>query len=698
MTPSKIIINRITIMKLDSHLLKRTNLLILLTSLFLMACSGGGGTPTATDITAEATEVPNGSITPFSFSIATPGDRAFFTVTPNPNFQIGSVVGCSGELVGNTYTTGPLSASCTVTTSFTKITVLPADAATPILSYVQTKLFQFTWTDVADATFYRLMEQAKTGDGFTQVGPDIAAGVQAFDHIVTLYDRLNAQYILQSCNIDGCTDAPSVSVSGNLAGSIGYFKTSNTGSGDNAGESVSLSADGNTLAVGAKGESSNATGILDESGAVYVFTLSGTVWSQQAYLKASNPGQLDEFGGAVSLSEDGNTLAVGATGEDSNATGVGVDDGNDSAENSGAVYVFRREPGSTAWRQQAYLKASNTGAQDSFGKSVSVDGNGLSRTIAVGAHREDSDGSDEDDDSAENSGAVYVFFFNGSVWRQQAYLKASNVDANDQFGGAVSLSGDSVTLAVGATGESSNEDHEMIGFPLPTEYNEEDNTVPDSGAVYVFKHSNAVWRQQAYLKAQNSEAGDQFGGSVSLDFDGNTLAVGATGEDSNITGVVVRDGTGAGFGGDQNDNSALDSGAVYVFTDRGALFQNSTLDGWLVQSYIKASNNTASGQFGGSVSLSGNNRTLAVGAAFEASSAIGVNGNPSVTAGNSGGAVYVFESLGSSFWNQKAYLKASNGKPGDLFGFSVSLNLDGTTLVSGAPFESTNASGAVYLY
>jgi hypothetical protein len=621
MTPSKIIINRITIMKQDSHFLKRTNLLILLTSLFLMACSGGGGTPTATDITAEATEVPNGSITPFSFSIATPGDRAFFTVTPNPNFQIGSVVGCSGELVGNTYTTGPLSASCTVTTSFTKITVLPADAATPILSYVQTKLFQFTWTDVADATFYRLMEQAKTGDGFTQVGPDIAAGVQAFDHIVTLYDRLNAQYILQSCNIDGCTDAPSVSVSGNLAGSIGYFKTSNTGSGDNAGESVSLSADGNTLAVGAKGESSNATGILDESGAVYVFTLSGTVWSQQAYLKASNPGQLDEFGGAVSLSEDGNTLAVGATGEDSNATGVGVDDGNDSAENSGAVYVFRREPGSTAWRQQAYLKASNTGAQDSFGKSVSVDGNGLSRTIAVGAHREDSDGSDEDDDSAENSGAVYVF-----------------------------------------------------------------------------KHSNAVWRQQAYLKAQNSEAGDQFGGSVSLDFDGNTLAVGATGEDSNITGVVVRDGTGAGFGGDQNDNSALDSGAVYVFTDRGALFQNSTLDGWLVQSYIKASNNTASGQFGGSVSLSGNNRTLAVGAAFEASSAIGVNGNPSVTAGNSGGAVYVFESLGSSFWNQKAYLKASNGKPGDLFGFSVSLNLDGTTLVSGAPFESTNASGAVYLY
>ena len=75
-----------------------------------------------------------------------------------------------------------------------------------------------------------------------------------------------------------------------------------------------------------------------------------------------------------------------------------------------------------------------------------------------------------------------------------------------------------------------------------------------------------------------------------------------------------------------------------------------------------------------------------------------VNGNESGTAGDSGGEVYVFESTNSFFWNQKAYLKASNGKPGDLFGFSVSLNLDGSTLVSGAPFESTNASGAVYLY
>jgi hypothetical protein len=685
-------------MKQDSHLLKRTNLLILLTSLFLMACSGGGGTPTTTDITAEATEAPNGSITPFSFLIATPGDRAFFTVTPNPNFQIGSVVGCSGELVGNTYTTGPLSASCKVTTSFTIITAAtlpPTDAATPILSYVQTKLFQFTWTDVADATFYRLMEQAKTGDGFTQVGPDIAAGVQTFDHKVTLYDRLNAQYILQSCNSAGCNDVPSISVSGNLAGSIGFLKANNTGAGDRAGNSVSLSVDGNTLAVGARG-------------AVYVFSLSGTVWSQQAHLQASNAGLLDQFGGAVSLNADGNTLVVGATGEESNEIG---DQTNNDAAGSGAVYVFRREPGSTAWRQQAYLKASNIGVGDSFGQSVSVDN--FARTIAVGAPGEDSDGSDEDDDSAENSGAVYMFFFNGSVWRQEAYLKASNAERGlqdvgsqqfgDQFGGAVSLSGNNLILAVGAALEDSNENHDALNLvDPPVAFNEDDNSAPDSGAVYVFRvsltGSPRGWSQKAYLKANNSDAGDQFGGSVSLNFDGRTLAVGAEGESSNITGPVTRDGSVIGFGGDQSDNSSRNSGAVYVLTDQFISQYNS--DGWLHQSYIKASNTTMNDQFGGSVSLGGNGRTLAVGAAFEASSAIGVNGNESVTAGNSGGAAYVFESTNSRDWYQKAHLKASNGKPGDQFGASVSINLDGTTLVSGAPFESTNAnaSGAVYLY
>jgi hypothetical protein len=125
-------------------------------------------------------------------------------------------------------------------------------------------------------------------------------------------------------------------------------KASNSAAGNDFGWSVALSADGNTLAVGAICESSNATGINGNeadhsatcSGAVYVFTRSAGTWSQQAYVKASNTGQFDNFGGSVALSADGNILAVGAQGEDGNATGIGGNQANNSADASGAVYLY----------------------------------------------------------------------------------------------------------------------------------------------------------------------------------------------------------------------------------------------------------------------------------------------------------------------------------------------------------------------
>jgi hypothetical protein len=125
-------------------------------------------------------------------------------------------------------------------------------------------------------------------------------------------------------------------------------KASNTGAYDWFGGSLSLSSDGNTLAVGANFEDSNATGIggddnnnlATDSGAVYVFSRSGTSWAQQAYVKASNTEVDDHFGTNVSLNSDGNTLAVGATGEDSNSKVIN-DVGTDTGANfSGAVYLY----------------------------------------------------------------------------------------------------------------------------------------------------------------------------------------------------------------------------------------------------------------------------------------------------------------------------------------------------------------------
>jgi len=126
-----------------------------------------------------------------------------------------------------------------------------------------------------------------------------------------------------------------------------YIKASNTDAGDFFGTSVALSDDGNTLAVGAFFEENFFSGINGDqsnngalnSGAVYVFTRTGDVWSQEAYVKASNTGAGDFFGRTVSLSGSGITLAVGAPEEDSNAVGVNGDQTNNSALDSGAVFV-----------------------------------------------------------------------------------------------------------------------------------------------------------------------------------------------------------------------------------------------------------------------------------------------------------------------------------------------------------------------
>jgi cysteine-rich repeat protein len=443
-----------------------------------------------------------------------------------------------------------------------------------------------------------------------------------------------------------------------------YGKASNTGASDSFGYSVALSGD--TLAVGAYGEDSAAQGVGGDqddnsapgSGAVYVFRRIGTSWQQEAYLKASNTGASDSFGYSVALS--GDTLAVGAYGEDSAAQGVGGNQDDDSTPSSGAVYVFRRM--GTSWQQEAYLKASNTGAYDSFGYSVALSGD----TLAVGAYGEDSAaqgmGGNQDDDSTPSSGAVYVFQRMGTSWQQEAYLKASNTGAYDNFGRSVALSGD--TLAVGAYGEDSAA--QGVGG------NQADDSTPESGAVYVFRRTGTDWEQEAYLKASNTGASDSFGYSVA--FAGDTLAVGAYSEDSAAQGV----------GGNQDDDSTPSSGAVYVFRRTGT--------SWQQEAYFKASNTGAYDGFGSSVALAGD--TLAVGAPGEDSAVTGINHNQGDNSAEDSGAVYMFRRTGTT-WQQEAYLKASNtgsdDELGDSFGHGVALAVD--TLAVGAPHESSASQG-----
>ncbi|MCZ8221982.1 MAG: integrin [Acidovorax sp.] len=551
----------------------------------------------------------------------------------------------------------------------------PAPVAVPAIPTLtlayDVKTFKLSWAAVAapaggGAVTYRVTEDPDGAAG-PAAATQIATGLTgtSYDRVVAglLHTRLNATYRVQACNSGGCSALSAAQVV-NLTQAIGYFKASNTGMYDEFGYNVALSGDGNTLAVGAYREASNATGIggnpADNSafaaGAVYVFTRSGGVWSQQAYVKASNTEAGDWFGYSVTLSGDGNTVAVGAPNEDSFA---------------GAVYVFTRS-GST-WSQQAYVKASSATAGDRFGWSVALSGDG--NTLAVGAQGD-----------ASATGAVYVFTRSGITWDQQAYLKASNAGGNDLFGTSVTLSGDGHTLAVGAYSEDSN----AIGI----DGDQLDNSASSSGAVYVFTRSGSAWSQQAYVKASNTEGNDYFGKSVALSGDGNTLAVGAHLEDSNATGI----------GGIQADNSAHDAGAVYVFTRSGIT--------WSQQAYVKASDTGATlNWFGHSVALSGDGNTLAVGAHLEDSNATGIGGNQADSSAVNSGAVYVFTRSGST-WSQQAYVKASNTGVNDNFGYSVALSSDGNTLAVGANVEDSNAtgiggsqtdnsasnSGAVYVY
>ena len=277
-------------------------LVMALVAVLLAACGGGGdGDGGSARFTVSASAGAGGGIAPTSATVAS-GETASFTVTADAGYAVDSVSGCNGSLSGNTYTTGAISADCTVSASF--VLLPPAGAAEPTLSLAQVKLFRFNWSDVQGATFYRLLENPDGSTGFSQVGGDIPAGSEQYDHEVPLYARVNARYILQSCNDAGCTDSSEVSVSGTLAAAVGYFKASNTGANDIFGVAVALSADGSTLAVGASGEDSNATGIdgnlndnsASNAGAVYVFTRSGANWAQQAYIKASNTGAGDRFG------------------------------------------------------------------------------------------------------------------------------------------------------------------------------------------------------------------------------------------------------------------------------------------------------------------------------------------------------------------------------------------------------------------
>jgi hypothetical protein len=369
----------------------------------------------------------------------------------------------------------------------------------------------------------------------------------------------------------------------------------------------------------------------------------------EVQLTARDGAASDAFGGAVAF--DGHRVIVGAHFDD------------DAGESSGSAHVFRRGPG--GWVQEAKLTASDGAAHDLFGWSVDIDGD---RALVGALHWDGSAG--------DNVGAAYVFRRDGAGWTEEVRLGAGNGNANDSFGNAVALRGD--TAVVGAVNG--------------------DGQQTDSGSVYVFERSGTQWNEVAKLTAPDGVLLDEFGTSIALS--DNFVLIGASQDLLFGTGkAYVFRRVGAGFleavtllpsdgvsgaefgaavdltdefalvGAPSDDDSGEASGSVYVFERNGAQ--------WLETAKLGALDGDADDAFGISVATDG--ERAAVGAHFDEE------------AGDRSGSAYILRRDGAD-WTEVAKFLADG--PNARFGAAG--GIESGVAVIGAPGGDSTTQGAGY--
>jgi len=490
------------------------------------------------------------------------------------------------------------------------------------------------------------------------------------DVAIHKHDWLGSEYQLEACTNASCSTTEEISLYNYMRRSIGYIKASNTEEGDQFGI-VDISADGNTIAIGAPAEDSGSLGVnrddgdnsMSGSGAVYIYAREDEAWRLQAYIKASLPDEADGFGSSVSLSSDGNTLAVGAPYEDGGDFVVNGDAQNNTVQDAGAVYVFERF-GET-WFEHNYIKPSQGAGGDLFGAQVDI--SELGATLAISAPGNDEGVNTETVEvdgvetevvmPIENSGAVYVFKTEGDNWSQISQIKASNATVDAAFGSDLAISANGTRLVVGAQHHLNNSDPAEI-----------------TGQAYVFDRTGDDWNQSQIMAASNEQGGMQYGASVALSADGQFIVIGAPGES----------GSGFGVGGEQGDTASAESGAAYIYTLSG--------NAWVQSTYLKSENSDLGDRFGSDVAVNSDGSLIAVGAVGEGSSAEALHGNVFDNSATESGAVYIFEREAAA-WQQLSYVKSPNTDAGDRFGQWLSLDASGDALVVGAPNEQSDASG-----
>lgn len=272
---------------------------------------------------------------------------------------------------------------------------------------------------------------------------------------------------------------------------------------DDIGQSVAISADGNTAIVGMPGHDTQVANAL---GRAIVYVRTGATWTEQQILLASDGGGADAFGFSVDISANGTVAVIGAFGWEN----------NDDGDGRGAAYVFRRTGG--AWVQEKILTAADGTKFDKFGTAVAISGEG--NHILVGATGEDSPTA-----TVLGNGAVYAYTYGGgTTWTETAKIRPFADYQNDAFhlfGASIALSFNGTTAVIGAPGA--------------------DPIFMDEGTAYVYTRAGNAWTKIATLTDIESDSGAAFGSSVATDNNGSVVMVGAPYADgaAEDSGVVV---------------------------------------------------------------------------------------------------------------------------------------------------------------
>jgi hypothetical protein len=282
-------------------------------------------------------------------------------------------------------------------------------------------------------------------------------------------------------------------------------------------------------------------GVGNNQGAAFVFTRSGSSWSEEAALTSSMGSAQDLFGYSVDMNGDGTRAVVSAHQEDPG-----------SVTNAGAAYVFERNTMTNAWTEIQMLTTSPPMPGDEFGYTVAIDQAGT--TIVVGGHQTDENGTD--------AGSVYVFVRDSmsGLWSQQQQLFCSDCVANDHFGATADISWNGEYIVAASERKSSN-----------------------TGAAYVFKRTAGVWSEIAKVVPNDPQVGDMFGRGATLDGDGTRLLIGAA----------------------QNTGGPNAAGTAYLFDWSGVSY--------VQVAQLVASDPQSTARFGYSVALADDGAEAAVG-------------------------------------------------------------------------------------